>query len=842
MSAAVLEVLFCGSLLATIARHTQGGSWYTTPRRTVGDRALREVKRFSRAGVFNYTTLRLDEERQVLYVGAREAIFALDMQDITKELNKAILWDAPADKKMECIQKGKNNQTDCFNYIRFLQSFNSTHLYTCGTYAFQPKCTYIEVRNFTLNKMAMEDGKGKCPYDPTKGHTGLIVDGELYSATLNNFLGTEPVILRNLGHHYSMKTEYLAYWLNEPNFVGSAYVEESGDSEVGDDDKIYFFFSERAVEYDCYSGQEVARVARVCKGDLGGARTLQKKWTTFLKARLVCSVPEQQLHFNKLQTIYTLTGSTWRHTLFFGIFRARWSDLDVSAICLYRIEDIQKAFHGPYKEYRVQEQKWGRYSDQVPRPRPGACITNSHRMSGYNTSLELPDNILNFAKKHPLMDDQILPVGHKPLLIQRNINYTHIAVHRAEAWNRNQYHVMFIGTGTGWLHKAVIIGSRIHIIEELQLFNEPVESLAISNNKKMLFVGSRSQIVQVPFADCRKYQSCEDCILARDPHCAWNSRTCTHIDSLLNVLVAYQDIDQADISLCRNVMPSTGEVQLKNLTVAPGVDIRLMCQLMSNLARAKWMIDRHYLRTDEGSYETQTNALIISDVQPHHAGKYWCYSEENGERFLADRYLLTVVSNPPFVLGRGGSLDGGWLVILTLAFICVCLFIAVLFLSWKLKAHQLKRGGGVARRTAETPISAADPTKDHHQPQPPSSSQTSAGSEEKLWESPSYHYSDGSLKIVPGNALCRNGGSPGQNGSNGIPGQPLPTTPAIGNASAVGSAAPARINLPGVRGTATNNGYVRLQLTGEEAFSEELRKKLKQRQMLPDANPEESSV
>lgn len=34
-------------------------------------------------------------------------------------------------------------QTECFNYIRFLQSYNHTHLYTCGTYAFQPKCTYV---------------------------------------------------------------------------------------------------------------------------------------------------------------------------------------------------------------------------------------------------------------------------------------------------------------------------------------------------------------------------------------------------------------------------------------------------------------------------------------------------------------------------------------------------------------------------------------------------------------------------------------------------------------------------------------------------------------------------
>lgn len=51
----------------------------------------------------------------------------------------------------------------------------------------------------------------------------------------------------------------------EPHFVGSAYIPESVGSFTGDDDKVYFFFSERAVEYDCYAEQVVARVARVCK-------------------------------------------------------------------------------------------------------------------------------------------------------------------------------------------------------------------------------------------------------------------------------------------------------------------------------------------------------------------------------------------------------------------------------------------------------------------------------------------------------------------------------------------------------------------------------------------------
>lgn len=38
-----------------------------------------------------------------------------------------------------------------------------------------PPCPPQELSGFTLDPVAFEDGKGKCPYDPTKGHTGLIV-------------------------------------------------------------------------------------------------------------------------------------------------------------------------------------------------------------------------------------------------------------------------------------------------------------------------------------------------------------------------------------------------------------------------------------------------------------------------------------------------------------------------------------------------------------------------------------------------------------------------------------------------------------------------------------------
>lgn len=53
----------------------------------------------------------------------------------------------------------------------------------------------------------------------------------------------------------------------DPAFVGSAYIQESlpKGNEVGDDDKIYFFFSEVGKEFDFFDNTIVSRIARVCK-------------------------------------------------------------------------------------------------------------------------------------------------------------------------------------------------------------------------------------------------------------------------------------------------------------------------------------------------------------------------------------------------------------------------------------------------------------------------------------------------------------------------------------------------------------------------------------------------
>ncbi|RVE68617.1 hypothetical protein OJAV_G00093600 [Oryzias javanicus] len=816
-----------------------GLNWNPIPRKTVRYHdVLDSMARFRIQGVYNYSMLTLSDHERVLYVGAREALFALDPNNISRQLRPQIDWPAPQDKKRECVAKGKNNQTECFNYIRFLQSYNHTHLYTCGTYAFQPKCTYVNADYFTISMAALEDGKGKCPYDPAKGHTGLIVDKEMYSATLNNFLGTEPVILRNLGlQHYSMKSEYLPAWLNEPDFVGSALVRESTGSKDGDDDKIYFFFSERALELDCDTELTVARVARVCKGDLGGTRTLQKKWTTFQKARLECSLPERHVSFNNLRAVFTLPGQDWRGTTFYGIFHAQWGDVDVSAVCQYQISDVKKVFEGSYKEYRETSQRWGRYTGPVPTPRPGSCITNADRESGYNSSLQLPDATLNFAKKHPLMEDKALG---RPLLLTKGVNFTRIAVDRVNALDQRSYNMLFIGTEEGWLQRVVILGSEAHVIEEIQLFEtaQPVDSLTISHSKKYLYIGSRSEVLQLPLANCSRYQSQPDCLLARDPYCAWDNegRACVRIDlhrgstSSLSQDLMLDRFSRGKAKFDKPVsIPSPEHSRLRNVTVVVGSDMMLPCQLVSNLAQPCWVLNDRELQLGDSEargprFDRTLKALVIPEAGQLQAGRYVCYSEEQGVKFQTERYQVAVVASAPvFMEARAPDSSMGlfWVLVITLGAACLLLLVAALYLRRRLK---LALGKGADMKPLEsTLVYPITLPKD-----PPTFVPSKMPTDE-----------DRSVSSTA---------SP-----SAIPGQPIHS--------------PSRLSLTNIRGSGSN-GYIRLNLStaGEERasgagagggglgglgvsgndysspFKEELRRTLQQRSVLPDANPEESSV
>uniref|UniRef100_A0A8D0KZ05 Semaphorin 4D n=1 Tax=Strix occidentalis caurina TaxID=311401 RepID=A0A8D0KZ05_STROC len=559
---------------------------------------------FHESEVSNYSTLLLSEDKDVLYVGAREVIFALNAVNIAEKQHE-LHWKVTEDKRTKCSVKGKSEQTECRNYVRVLQQLNDTFLYVCGTNAFQPTCDYLNLISFELGGKN-EDGKGRCPFDPAQSYTSVMVDEELYSGTSYNFLGSEPIISRH-SYQSPLRTEYAIPWLNEPSFVFADVIRADQNSTDGEDDKIYFFFTEVSVEYEFVGKLMIPRIARVCKRDQGGLRTLQKKWTSFLKARLICTIPDKNLIFNIINDVFILKSPTLKEPVIYGVFTPQLNNVGLSAVCAYNLSTVEEVFSkGKYMQSATVEQshtKWVRYNGEIPNPRPGACINNEARASNYMSSLNLPDKTLQFVKDHPLMDDSVIPMGDRPRLVKRDVKYTQIVVDRVRALNGTIYDVMFISTDRGALHKAISYENGMHIIEETQLFPnfEPVQSLLLSSKK----VSAISIAAFISFCSSTKLFNPKAASVT--PHTGAISHTAC-----------------GDASSCSD---KVRENSLQH-TFKHGSTAELKCSQKSNLAQVVWKFKDDVLRVESPKYRLLEKALLIFNLSEGDSGVYQCLSEE----------------------------------------------------------------------------------------------------------------------------------------------------------------------------------------------------------------------
>lgn len=622
---------------------------YCVPRNTV--LYQNKLKLFREEGIFNYSTMLMRDDLGVLLLGAREAIYALDINNISVR-KAAVYWRVTEDKQRECTYKGKDSEVECRNYIRTLHRVNDTTMYVCGTNAFSPTCGYMTFSNGKLRlEEKLEEGKGKCPFDPFQRYSSLMVGNDLYSATSINFLGSEPVVLRS--SNLALRTEFKSSWLSEPNFIYMDFVSESFDSPDGDDDKVYLFFSENAMEYDFYSKVAVSRVARVCKGDMGGQRTLQRKWTSFLKARLDCPLPEPSLP-PIVQDVFLLKHEDWRKSVFYAVFTPQSSLSQVSAVCAYRVAAIRDVFNeGKFKTpvaVETSHVKWVMYTGEVPVPRPGACINNVAREMGMNRSLDLPDKTLQFIRDRPLMDEAVRPLTEGPLLVKKGALFTRIVVDSVTALDGQKYSVMFIGTENGYIQKAVNYDGKMFIIEELQAFEnpEPVSILRLSSWKGQLYAGSEFGAVQMPVTNCSRYETCVDCILARDPYCAWDlsSDACSTVSSLSSSPnTALQSLKEGDVAQC----PTPAPVAAVDFTLVPENNIQLPCQPHSNLAHVSWRFSGQTLHPSD-KYYMYGGGLLILRASESDVGLYVCDSVEqiNGRAYnrTVAAYHLQLYSGP----------------------------------------------------------------------------------------------------------------------------------------------------------------------------------------------------
>ncbi|MEJ1280686.1 sema domain immunoglobulin domain (Ig) short basic domain secreted (semaphorin) 3C [Cricetulus griseus] len=399
----------------------------------------------------DYRILLMDEDQDRIYVGSKDHILSLNINNISQE-PLSVFWPASTIKVEECKMAGKDPTHGCGNFVRVIQTFNRTHLYVCGSGAFSPVCTYLNRGRRSEDQVFMidskcESGKGRCSFNPNVNTVSVMINEELFSGMYIDFMGTDAAIFRSLTKRNAVRTDqHNSKWLSEPMFVDAHVIPDGTDPN---DAKVYFFFKEKLTDNNRSTKQIHSMIARICPNDTGGQRSLVNKWTTFLKARLVCSVTDEdgpETHFDELEDVFLLETDNPRTTLVYGIFTTSSSVFKGSAVCVYHLSDIQTVFNGPFAHKEGPNHQLVSYQGRIPYPRPGTCPGGAFTPN-MRTTKDFPDDVVTFIRNHPLMYNSIYPIHRRPLIVRigTDYKYTKIAVDRVNAAD-GRYHVLFLGT------------------------------------------------------------------------------------------------------------------------------------------------------------------------------------------------------------------------------------------------------------------------------------------------------------------------------------------------------------------------------------------------------------
>uniref|UniRef100_A0A8C7L7R8 Sema domain, immunoglobulin domain (Ig), short basic domain, secreted, (semaphorin) 3B n=1 Tax=Oncorhynchus kisutch TaxID=8019 RepID=A0A8C7L7R8_ONCKI len=542
-------------------------------------------------------------------------------------------------------------QTDCVNYVKMVHHYNRTHLYTCGTGAFHPTCAFVEVgqkmevRDTHTHTSSSSDGKGKSPYDPRHPAASVLIGDELYAGVATDLMGRDFTIFRSLGGRPSIRTEqHDSRWLNEPKFVGSFWVPES---ENPDDDKIFFFFRETAVEAQGLGKSTYSRIGQLCRNDMGGQRSLVNKWTTFLKTRLICSVPGSDgsdTYFDELRDVFLLQTKDRKNPLVYTVFSTSSSVFKGSAVCIYTMNDIRRAFLGPFAHKEGPNYQWVPFQGKVPYPRPGMCPSKT--FGSFESTKGFPDDVIQFARHHPLMFNPVYPLNRRPVFLRTNVDYsfTQIAVDRVGAAD-GHYDVMFIGTDKGTVLKVISVPKESWnnmedlLLEELEVFKvRGPHPLFCWRQRRLqqLYVGSDTGLAQVPLHRCSIYgKACAECCLARDPYCAWDGTSCTRYLPNTKRRFRRQDVRNGDPNTLCSGDHHKHRVAERRLFGVEGSSTFLECIPKSLQARVTWTFQKQphnakeEPRLDDRVLQTE-RGLLVRRVLKRDVGLYQCHAMEHG--------------------------------------------------------------------------------------------------------------------------------------------------------------------------------------------------------------------
>uniref|UniRef100_A0A8C8AQL5 Semaphorin 6B n=1 Tax=Otus sunia TaxID=257818 RepID=A0A8C8AQL5_9STRI len=448
---------------------------------------------------------RILKVNRTLFIGDRDNVYRVSLEPTgagEMRYHRKLTWRSNQHDISICRMKGKH-EAECRNFVKVLLVRNESLLFVCGTNAFNPVCANYSMD--TLEPIGDNiSGMARCPYDPKHANVALFTGGMLFTATVTDFLAIDAVIYRSLGDSPTLRTvKHDSKWFKEPYFVHAVEWRSH----------VYFFFREIAMEFNYLEKVVVSRVARVCKNDMGGSqRVLEKQWTSFLKARLNCSVPgDSHFYFNVIQAVTDILELDGRPVVL-AVFSTPANSIPGSAVCAFDMTQVAAVFEGRFREQKSPESIWTPVpEDMVPKPRPGCCASPGMR---YNSSSTFPDEILNFVKTHPLMDEAVPSLGNAPWILR--------------TMSRGGWVNGVGGTAEMLSSRPACAGASSVVSRQGPGCGRDTEDerrllgLELDKAAGSLLLAFPPCVARVPVARCQQHSGCmKNCLGSRDPYCGW---------------------------------------------------------------------------------------------------------------------------------------------------------------------------------------------------------------------------------------------------------------------------------------------------------------------------------
>jgi hypothetical protein len=381
---------------------------------------------------------------------------------------------------------------------------------------------------------------------------------------------------------------------------------------------VYYFFREVALEstWLC-SSTYYSRVARICKNDRGGSQLLMlSSFTSFVKARLVCSLKDVSIYFDEIFDVkYRESNGGQFYALFMTNSGGKWG----SAVCRYSLENIDHVFDtSAWVSQSTSSSAWTVTTDR-PDIRPGQCVNNS---------LSLDATTLSTFRTHVLMSET---VRQSSSFHSRRSAFTRLEV------DDGTIVVLYLYLPDEAAVYRVSVnsdGSDSNLFSILRPFDDISNTRPLTvwnmlfhstSSGRWVYMTSDLGVVQLDVDQCALYKTCTDCVV--DPYCGWDpdSVTCA------TYRTGYLTTTNAS-SICRPHCST----RYNHAAVVPGMSLHLNCSshcLDASTADVRWFFqaagstawnelspssDANYVVTRDGGLVI----LMVNGTQ--HAGKFQC--------------------------------------------------------------------------------------------------------------------------------------------------------------------------------------------------------------------------